>query len=111
MDDKKAYYDIKETPIWYIDKIPAFCVNLERRPDRWQQFVTQPGIQALPNVKQFMAVDGSTLDYMNDDRIPLYTKKNIIWIKRLYFLSQVLKLLVHQSRPCCLTVFPVIYSY
>jgi len=77
MDTKKAYYDIKEVETWYVDKIPAFCVNLERRPDRWQQFVTQPGIRELPNVKQFMAVDGSTLDYMNDDRIPLYTKKNI----------------------------------
>jgi len=62
---------------WYIDKIPAFCVNLERRPDRWQQFVSQPGIQQLPNVKQFLAIDGSTIDYMKDDRIPLYTKKNI----------------------------------
>ena len=77
MDTKKAYYDIKEVDTWYVDKIPAFCINLERRPDRWQQFITQPGIQALPNVKRFLAVDGSTIDYMKDDRIPLYTKKNI----------------------------------
>jgi GR25 family glycosyltransferase involved in LPS biosynthesis len=77
MDDKKAYYDIKETPTWYVDKIPAFCINLERRIDRWQEFASQPGVLRLPNVKRFIGVDGSKLDIMNDDRIPLYTKKNI----------------------------------
>ena len=77
MDKKPAYYDIKETPAWYVDKIPAFCINLERRPDRWAEFRAQTGVQQLPNVKRFLAVDGSTIDYMNDPRIPMYTKKNI----------------------------------
>jgi len=77
MDTKKAYYDIKEVETWHVDKIPAFCINLERRPDRWAEFMAQPGIQQLRNVKRFLAVDGSTIDYMNDPRIPMYTKKNI----------------------------------
>ena len=77
METKKAYYDIKETPAWQVDKIPAFCINLERRKDRWIEFSSQPGIQQMPNVKRFIGVDGSTLDIMNDPRIPLYTKKNI----------------------------------
>jgi glycosyl transferase family 25 len=77
METKQAYYDIKETPTWYVDKVPAFCINMERRLDRWQEFSAQQGIQELPNVKRFIAVDGSKLDIMNDSRIPLYTKKNI----------------------------------
>jgi glycosyl transferase family 25 len=77
MDTKRSYYDIKEVPTWYVDKIPAFCINLERRPDRWAEFTAQPGFQRLSNVKRFLAVDGSTIDYMNDPRIPMYTKKKI----------------------------------
>lgn len=62
---------------WQVDKIPAFCINLEKRLDRWNAFSKQPGVQQLPNVKRFLGVDGSKLDIMNDDRIPLATKKNI----------------------------------
>ena len=78
MDTKRPYYDIKETPTWYVDKIPAFCINLERRIDRWQEFSAQPGVQQLQNVKRFIAVDGSKLDIMSDTRIPINTKKNIM---------------------------------
>ena len=77
IQNKQAYYDIKETPTWYVDKIPAFCINLERRIDRWNQFSAQPGVQQMPNIKRFIGVDGSKLDIMSDPRIPLYTKKNI----------------------------------
>jgi len=63
---------------WQVDKIPAFCINLEKRPDRWKEFSKQPGVQQLPNVKRFLGVDGSKLDIMNDERIPLFTKKNIM---------------------------------
>jgi len=77
MDTKRSYYDIKEVETWRVDKIPAFCINLERRPDRWAEFTAQPGAKQLPNVKRFLAVDGSTIDYMTDPRIPMYTKKNI----------------------------------
>ena len=70
-----AYYDVKPTKPWKIDTIPAFCINLERRPDRWQQFSKQPGVP--PNVKRFIGVDGAKLDIETDDRIPLITKRNI----------------------------------
>ena len=71
-----AYYDVKDKKPWHIDTIPAFCINLERRPDRWIEFSKQPGVP--PNVKRFKGVDGSTLDIMKDDRIPLITKRNIL---------------------------------
>jgi GR25 family glycosyltransferase involved in LPS biosynthesis len=77
MEPKKAYYDIKEHKAWRVDEIPAFCINLERRIDRWNEFSMQPGVQMMPNVKRFIGVDGSKLDIMNDPRIPLNTKKNI----------------------------------
>ena len=97
MDTKKAYYDIKETPTWYVDKIPAFCINLERRPDRWAEFTAQPGVQQLPNVKRFLAVDGSTIDYMTDPRIPMYTKKNIKNTKPKDFRQQDAELIVRPA--------------
>jgi GR25 family glycosyltransferase involved in LPS biosynthesis len=77
MDSKKAYYDIKEHKAWKVDEIPAFCINLERRMDRWNEFSSQEGVQMMPNVKRFIGVDGSKLDIKNDPRIPLNTKKNI----------------------------------
>jgi glycosyl transferase family 25 len=61
---------------WSIDTIPAFCITLDRRLDRWKRFQDQPGIQGL-NVKRFLGVDGKKLDYMNDSRITLLTKRNI----------------------------------
>jgi len=61
---------------WQVDKIPAFCINMEKRVDRWKEFSKQIGVP--PNVKRFLAVDGSKLDVMNDDRIPLNTKRNIL---------------------------------
>jgi GR25 family glycosyltransferase involved in LPS biosynthesis len=72
-----AYYDTKDTNRWAINKIPAFCINLERRPDRWLAFNKQPAIPELPNLKRFIGVDGKKLDIMNDDRIPLSAKRNI----------------------------------
>ena len=61
---------------WSIDSIPAFCITLDRRVDRWKRFQDQPGIQGL-NVKRFLGVDGKNIDYMNDSRVTLLTKRNI----------------------------------
>jgi GR25 family glycosyltransferase involved in LPS biosynthesis len=72
-----AYYNTKEIVPWRVDKIPAFCINLERRPDRWLAFSKQPAVLDLPNLKRFIGVDGKNLDIMKDDRIPLATKRNI----------------------------------
>lgn len=62
---------------WSIESIPAFCITLERRQDRWRRFQDQSGIDGL-NLKRFLAVDGKTIDVKNDDRIALCTKRNII---------------------------------
>jgi len=62
---------------WMIDTIPAFCINMERRKDRWIDFSSQTGVQKLQKMKRFNAIDGGKLDIMNDDRLPLMTKYNI----------------------------------
>jgi GR25 family glycosyltransferase involved in LPS biosynthesis len=59
---------------WTIESIPAVCITLERRADRWRRFQDQPG---LPNVKRFLGVDGKTIDLDTDDRVTTLTKRNI----------------------------------
>lgn len=63
---------------WKINDIPAFCITLDRRPDRWNRFISQPGLQSLPNLKKYSGVDGKTIDIQTDDRISLVGKKNIL---------------------------------
>jgi len=60
---------------WQIDAIPAMCITLERRADRWKRFQDQPAIQHFP-VKRFLGVDGKTLD-PSDSRIATLTQRNI----------------------------------
>ena len=62
---------------WSIESIPAFCITLERRQDRWRRFQDQSGIDGL-NLKRFMGVDGKTIDIQNDERVTLCTKRNIL---------------------------------
>ena len=62
---------------WKVESIPAFCVTLERRKDRWKRFQDQPGIGPL-NVKRFIGVDGNTLDIKKETRITTLTKRNIL---------------------------------
>lgn len=62
---------------WTIDSIPAFCITLERRPDRWRRFQDQSGIDGL-DLKKFLGVDGKKLDVRKDERISLFTRRNII---------------------------------
>lgn len=65
----------EKTP-WRIEQIPAVCITLERRLDRWKRFQTQPGLQDL-TVKRFLGVDGKTLNPETDERIATMTKRNI----------------------------------
>ena len=67
---------------WSVDTIPAFCINMDKRRDRWIDFSVQKGIERLPKLKRYPAVDGSKLDIMNDTRIPLITKHNILYKTR-----------------------------
>jgi glycosyl transferase family 25 len=69
--------EIKEKSKWQINSIPAFCITLERRTDRWKRFQDQPGIQGL-QVKRFVGVDGKTLDIKTDPRVATLTKRNIL---------------------------------
>lgn len=62
---------------WSVDTIPAFCINMDKRKDRWFEFSAQKGIENLPKLKRFPAINGAELDIMNDTRIPLITKHNI----------------------------------
>jgi Glycosyltransferase family 25 (LPS biosynthesis protein) len=66
-----------KTPSWNIQNIPAFCITLERRLDRWKRFQTQPGVQPLA-LKRFLGVDGKTIDLRTDDRVATFTKRNIL---------------------------------
>lgn len=63
---------------WKIDEIPAQCIALRRRSDRWSKFVSQPAYKTLPKLERFDAVDGQTLDIQNDPRILVSTKRNIL---------------------------------
>jgi len=67
---------MNKTNTWTIESIPAFCITLERRADRWRRFQDQSGIQEIP-VKRFLGVDGKTIDLNTDDRITTLTKRNI----------------------------------
>lgn len=62
---------------WSIQQIPAFCITLERRLDRWKRFQTQPGLESLA-VKRFLGVDGKTLNLQTEDRVSTMTKRNIV---------------------------------
>jgi glycosyl transferase family 25 len=62
---------------WKIEDIPAFCITLERRLDRWKRFQSQPGVQSL-GVKRFLGVDGKTLDIASEQRVTTLTKRNIL---------------------------------
>lgn len=68
---------VQRAPTWSINTIPAFCITLERRPDRWRRFQDQPGLAGLP-VQRFLGVDGKTLDVKTDPRIATLTKRNIL---------------------------------
>ncbi len=66
------------TAKWRINEIPAMCISLKRREDRWAKFHGQPAIRDLPNLQRYDAVDGKTLDITTDKRILLSTKRNIL---------------------------------
>ena len=69
-------------PAWKINEIPAMCISLKRREDRWTKFRGQPAARELPNLQRHEATDGKTLDIATDKRILLSTKRNILKKKR-----------------------------
>lgn len=61
-----------------ITDIPIFCINLDRRPDRWKKFYAQPGVQELPNLQRFSAIDGQTIELIENEKISIASKYNIL---------------------------------
>ncbi len=62
---------------WNVDQIPIVCLNLDRRPDRWERVQAQPGFAEFPQIQRWSGVDGKSIDILNDDRISVLTKYNI----------------------------------
>ena len=44
----------------YFDKI--YCINLDRRPDRWEHFLNQSKKFNVPNFERVSAIDGTLID-------------------------------------------------
>ena len=62
-----------------IRKIPIYCINLDKRPERLRFFMNQPGLQPCGlRPKRVSAVDGTTLNIVSDRRISNRTKYNIL---------------------------------
>jgi GR25 family glycosyltransferase involved in LPS biosynthesis len=59
-------------------QIPVFCINLDRRPDRWTKFSDQPGAAEFPTLRRFSAIDGRTIRVLDNKQISLQAKSNII---------------------------------
>ncbi len=63
----------------------VYCINLKERPDRWERFIKQPGVQRLAQrypFERFEGINGKLLDIKNDSRVSLRTKRNILYQKR-----------------------------
>ena len=68
------------TMITNIGNLPAVCINLDRRTDRWQRFSSQPACAKMiqsGQLKRWSAVDGKNIDWLNDKRVSLVAKRNI----------------------------------
>lgn len=63
----------------------VYCINLKERPDRWERFIQQTGVQRLAQLypfERFEGINGKLMDIKNDDRVSLRTKRNILYQKR-----------------------------
>jgi len=56
---------------------PTYVINLDRRPERWNEFSKQPTLKEFKQLTRFSAVDGSKLDVMKDERVSMRTRQNI----------------------------------
>jgi GR25 family glycosyltransferase involved in LPS biosynthesis len=60
-----------------IRKIPVFCINLDRRPERYDLFTKQRGTTEL-NIQRVSAVDGAKINPVKSRYISNQTKINIL---------------------------------
>jgi GR25 family glycosyltransferase involved in LPS biosynthesis len=61
-----------------LDTLPAVCINLRRRQDRWKEFQAQPGLRHFPPVERFEAIDGAQMDVLNDPQLGITARRNIM---------------------------------
>jgi GR25 family glycosyltransferase involved in LPS biosynthesis len=64
--------------MWSIDTVKAYCINLDKRTDRWERMIEQPEIKRIPSLKRFSGIDGSTLNIATDTRISTLCRYNIL---------------------------------
>lgn len=63
--------------MWSIDSVKSYCINLDRRKDRWDRMIQQPEVKRIPNLKRFSGIDGQTIDIKTDPRISTLCRLNI----------------------------------
>jgi GR25 family glycosyltransferase involved in LPS biosynthesis len=61
-----------------LDSIPTYCINLERRIDRWNLVKAQPGFKEFKSIERYIGIDGKLLNIKEDSRISFLTKRNIL---------------------------------
>jgi len=61
-----------------LDSIPTYCINLERRTDRWNLLKSQPGFHEFKSIQRYIGVDGKLLNIKEDPRVSFFTKRNIL---------------------------------
>ena len=61
-----------------LDSLPTYCINLERRTDRWDLVKAQPGFKEFKSIERYIGVDGSKIDIREDSRVSFLTKRNIL---------------------------------
>jgi GR25 family glycosyltransferase involved in LPS biosynthesis len=57
--------------------IPAYCINLDKRKDRWAKFSAQPAVKQMKKLKRFSAVDGANVNIFDNELISTKTVYNI----------------------------------
>ena len=62
---------------WNLEQIPVVCLNLDRRPDRWERIQHSPGFKSFPHIERWSGTDGKTIDIKNDQRVSVLVKHNI----------------------------------
>jgi len=57
--------------------LPSYCINLDKRTDRWSKFSQQPAVKEMTNLKRFSAIDGSKINIFDNEKISTKTVYNI----------------------------------
>lgn len=58
--------------------IPSYCINLDKRTDRWSKFSQQPAIREMNLLKRYSAVDGAKINIFDNEQISTKTVYNIL---------------------------------